>query len=414
MLTTLLASVVLATPVSVRVDGEGFLRFARGEEVVYAKQATLVVKDGKLCSDAGPCVLPTVPVGPTEEIEIGLQGRVVAIARGKREEVGRLVLARFSEDIRPVESDGFLRAFGDAKLGEPGEGIFGVIRPGTAGDGTGSKTDVIREPVKSDSDPVKGEGSAVIKVYAPEGSQAEADAKFAPSVEFLRAGGVRVVLRDTVTVDGEKVYLGSIATVFANAELSPMVSAADLGASPMYGVPRIIDDTRVKASLVRMGIKAEKIEVMGSSRSKVSRAGQTIEEAAFVAAAVEGAQERFGAGEFEAGEPVVALEAPAGEVTLVTENVFQSGNTVTVRVVAFVDGKRVNARSVKLYNRAVPVQLRSGDKVTVIVKSNDVVVETSGKVRSVDGATGVVTVELDSKAILTGKVNKLGQIEVTA
>ena len=106
---------------AVRVDGEGFLRFVRDGRVVYAKEAELVARDGRLCHRLGPAVIPSITVGSTFEID--LEGNV----RSGGVVVGRLVLATFAVPVSKIE-EGFLVSPERPKLGNPGEGVIGVVR----------------------------------------------------------------------------------------------------------------------------------------------------------------------------------------------------------------------------------------------------------------------------------------------
>lgn len=420
ILISALAVADLATA-PIRVEGDGYLRFAREGETVYAKKATLTVKAGKLAAVGGPTVLPAMLVeGQPDTIQVDEKGHVIVYYGSHPQVLGRLALTKFPDDIRPVESRGFLMAYGSGVLGDPAEGGFGKIVPDEEKmEGTASVR-LIEEKTGSagDSEPPKKEGTAEIKVYAPDedaqGLESNSASLYKPDLAFLQAGGIRVVLPEKATVDGRSIFIGAVATVYANAELSPTVSAVDVGTAPVMGVPKIIDADRVKISLIRAGFDAKKIEVVGSSQCEVSLKGQTITHVDFLKVAIEAAKERFGDFDAESNEPGVDLEAPEGTVQIIAENVIRSGNVITVRVVAYVDGKRINSRTLKIYNASVPVHLRVGSAVKVLVKSNDVSVETTGKVKKIDGITGDITVELDSGITLVGQVNKQGFVEVSA
>ena len=425
MIAFLISTLALADLTSdpIKVDGDGYLRFAREGETVYAKNAVLTVKDGKLCDEQGPTVLPVMLVeGKPEALSVDGRGFVIAYYSAAPRVLGQLSLSKLPADIRPVESRGFLLSVDEGTVGHPSDPGFGkivTVKP----NGEGEAVVSIREGVTGQS---SGEGQATIKVYAPDeeppvtgsstGAVTSTDPSkaFQPDVEFLRAGGIRIVLPETAEVDGKRIYLGALATVYANAQLSPGVTAVDLGSAPVMGVPKVIDDQRIKTMLARSGFDVRKVEVVGSTRCEVSMKGQTIPHAQFVQTAILAAEERYVGIDAETNEPGVDLAAPMGEVSLVADNMVKSGNTISVRVVAYVDGKRINSRSIKLYNALVPVNLRIGMGVRVLVQSNDVTVETSGKVKKIDGVTGEVIVELETGAQVTGTVNKQGFVVVEA
>lgn len=410
-----------AEPVGIQVEGDGYMRFARDGEVVYAKTAELTVRSGKVCSVDGPWVLPVIVVeGLPKSMRVTKDGKVMADFGHGEDFLGRLVLAVMSDDVRPVESRGFLVAFDKPKLGEAGDPAFGEIQPWSKMDSSSTR---IKEAVSGHSSGSDGKSSGEkensqnrVKVYAPESNEPKSTVGangFKPNAEFLKSGGVQVVLSDSATVDADRVRLGEIATVYAKADLSPVVAAVDLGQSPIFGIPRTITADRIKTALIQAGIDQSRVQVLGR-QTNVSRAGQVVTQAQFEEVAKSAVRERFGDFDVETSGPVPDLQVPMGEIRLSADNVVKSGNSVMATVTAYVDGKRINSRTIKLYNSGVPVTLKQGDSVTVLIRSNDVGVEASGKVRKVDGVTGEVTVQLETGAILTGKVNKKGQVEVSA
>lgn len=409
--------------VSVQVDGAGYMRFAREGEAVYSKRTTLTVRAGKVCSTDGPWLLPVMVVeGSPKSITVDMKGHVTVGYADGDVEVGRISLAQFSDDLRPVESRGFLTVYGEPTLGGPGEKGYGVIKPWEK---MASTTTTMREAqtTGSGASGAQAEGTAKIKVYAPEPESTDTvavktpsafAANYKPDPAFLKAGGIVIALDDSATVDDAKLYLGAIATVFAKGELASSVTGLDLGDSPNFGVLSVVTQSRIKAAFLQMGIKDDRLKFVGATLTKVGRSGQTISQDQFVETAIAAAKERFGDVEIENGLPVPELDAPKGDLQLIAENVMKSGNSVSVTVVAYVDGKRINARTLKLYNPTVPVTLVIGQNTSVVVVRNGVGVETTGRVKKIDGVTGVVTVELETGAILTGKINKKGQVEVQA
>lgn len=396
--------------VDVAVEGDGYFRFAREGEEVYAKSATLTVRSGKLCSVDGPWVLPVILVeGEPKSITVDLNGKVSFDYGNGPAYAGRILLSKFSDDIRPVESRGFLLAYDKPILGEANDDGFGKILSGDLL--LKSAESRVTSAVKSNTTSEKKPEENRIKVYEPEAPEKIAVVK--PDLEFLKRGGVQIVLPDSITISGERIRLGEIATVYANASLSPEISALDLGAAPMFGVPRLLASDRIEQALKLAGLKSDMIRIVGS-RVSVKIDSQVVTQADFEKVASEAARERFGDIEVESDRPVPDLEVPKGELQLVAENLVKSGNSVSVSVTVYVDGKRINSRSIKLYNTSVPLTLKNGDKVTVVILANDVSVEVTGKVRRIDGVTGDITVLLDTGSEVVGRVNKKGFVEVKA
>src|SRR5689334_4157400 len=113
MISSLVCCVLLSGgPVlKVRVDGDGYLRFARNGRVVYAAAASLSVAEGELVGPGGVAVLPAilVPSGAAG-LSVDLQGNVSYRNGGSDVAAGRLVLALFPKNEALRLEDGFLVA----------------------------------------------------------------------------------------------------------------------------------------------------------------------------------------------------------------------------------------------------------------------------------------------------------------
>ena len=387
MIATLLFSFVVAPPtVHVRVDGEGFLRFARKGEVVYAKEADLTIVQNKLATPAGAWVLPKIEIDsvPTS-LEVSLQGNVLATIKGEKLEIGRLVLASFPEDVRPVESDGLFKIFGVPSLGDPGEGLFGVVRTGSA-------------------------GKAVVTTLTA--AQKPAASGYKPDPAFLAKGGVEIVVPESADVSGQSFTLGDVCEVFASEKTRAALEAIPLGATPPIGIERLIDRPTLLAKLKAAGLDANAIKISGPATLRVRQESQSVTQSQFEQAAIEAVVKDFGPcqADGKSGGPPMVL--PKGELALSSESVTRTGTSINVVVAASVDGRRINSRTVRLVSASVPTTLKTGEAVVVLIVSNDVKVETSGKVRKIDQATGSVTVELPTGKTVTGHMNAKGQIEV--
>src|SRR5579859_889264 len=137
----------------VRIEGDGYLRFMRDGLAVYAKEATLGVKDGKLADSAGDGVLPTIAVSAgASALEIDPQGNVYLISAGTKTKAGQLVLASFppNETLRP--QDVVLVATGRPHLGLPGEKDFGLVHTSTDSPRTSAAT-FVQDPKSQVRDP---------------------------------------------------------------------------------------------------------------------------------------------------------------------------------------------------------------------------------------------------------------------
>lgn len=393
----------MSTPV--QVDGYGYMRFAREGEVVYAKQVELTVFEGKIVSAEHLPVLPIIEVeGKPDRLTVSLQGEITATFGSSSKVVGRLVLADFPQDVRPVESNGYLKVFGKAKLGDPGDGLFGVIRKWVPKQKT-EETPAIKvydangEPITFDIKEVHKEETLTIEP---------------PTAEFLQSGGVQINIKENVVLQEGNIYLGEIATVFAKADISPKIAGLSISTVPPLGVERHIDRTLILGKLRLIGIDIAKVKIVGPTEITVTQEGQSISQTEFVAAAIAAVSKQFGEVEQEFEQPEPDLVAPLGTKQLVVERIYQTGKAISATVVAYVNKKRINSRTIRLVSKEVPITLNRGDAVTVVIISNDVRVEVSAKVKQIDRATGVVTVETETGAELSGRYTSKGIVEVRA
>lgn len=403
--TALLLQVPPPTSLKIQVDGEGYLRFLRDGRTVYAKDAELVLRNGVLSHVSGPSLLPNVRYsGDIQNIEVALDGEIRVITNGTSKTLGRIVLATFADDVRPIPSSGFYVAADRPSLGNPGEGALGVIRSNSSVVKVTNST-VIEKKTESPTKPV-----------AEPPKNPVASGVGAPSDEFIQKGGVQIVLNDLTEVDTDNFHLGEIATIYAKPEIIRQLSLVEISSTPPFGAKRIIDRSVLTARIRAAGLDPSKYVITGSSQATITRPGQKIEQEQFLAAALNAATERFGAQvEPVLKAPVPALSAPNGELSLVAERITQSGSVVTVVVAAFVDGKRINSRTLNLVAaKSATKTFKVGDTVNVRVRSGAIVVEATGKVKSIDSIGGTVTVHLETGAVRTGIVGSDGYVEVMA
>jgi hypothetical protein len=359
-----LALALTAPTVHVTVDGDGYLRFVREGRTVYAREADLTVVDGKLASPLGPVLNPRVQV-PAEvtELTVDLSGVVFGESAGVRKELGRIVLAMFPEDVRLVVDNGFLVSSYRPEVSDPGVGLAGVVR--TA-------------------------------------------AKSTMTVAPATVAGVEIQLRDSVEVEGKTFTLGEIATVVADAGTKAMIEALEVSTTPALGVPYKMTSEMVRQRLLRYGKEAEKYKFSGSSQVTVTRRGQVVTVQQFNDAALKAVE----GSDWSADSAGVNVSVPVGKLELVAEGTEVNGARATVRIAIIVDGVRINSRTVTLAKSDALSKLRVGQTVKLLVKSGTAVVETTGKVRVIDRASGSVSVTSATGADLVGKVVGVDTVEV--
>ena len=371
-----------AQEVKVRVEGEGWLRFSRNGRMLYAKEATLTVIGGHLAERGGATVWPRLALsGP---FTVQADGQVTsggAVA-------GTLSLAVFQN---PPTGTGLVAASERPRVVAAGSEAGRIVLASGQAQVTVHREDV--EPV-------------AVETKRPQVAP--------PTEEALRAGAVQIVLNDLTEVTGETFTLGEIATVTAKADIAERLTAIDLGETPPIGIERIVERSRILARLKQAGLTSlEKVAVIGSMRAKVVRRAQRVTHQDFVAAALKAAADKA-PGSFESKTPGPDMVLPMGEVQLVAESTTVANGRANVTVAAYVDGRRVNSRTVRLEAaQSAATSLRPGASVDVRVVSGGAAIQTKGKVTRVDAATGEVTVTVaETGAVLVGKLSKEGVVEV--
>lgn len=421
-----LVSLLLLAPVSieVRVDGEGYLRFAREGRAVYAKQARLVVTNGRLAHESGPPVLPSIQIpNGVQSLNIDLEGRVLGAAGNEQREWGRLVLARFAEGQGPLPGDGLLVAAHRPELGSPGEGTFGVVRvpererPARTPARTPAPRPRVTQPAADQPAPVPAQPAAQTppKPESPPAVQATAEPVPAPpSEEFLRSGGVQINLRAMTEVSTDVITIGQIGDVFAKADAASRIANLEFTRTPLIGVEVVVDRSRLVSRLRLAGFDAARVIIVGPADAKLRRKGQLVTHARFEEFAIGVATERLGpSARLASMTQAPDLIAPSGSLQLVAESFSSNGGRVSVNVAVFVDGRRFNSRTIQLANHAPVVSLRNGQMVKARIQHGGAVVVAQARVKSVDVRNNVVTVETDTGAVLRGVPAEGGIVEVS-
>ncbi len=355
------ALVLASTPqLTLRVDGEGYIRLAHGAKPAYAKQAVFIVSNGELVTKSGDPLLPRVRVPSGAHIQVDLDGTICAIGGSEKTRLGRIVLAIFRTGAGPQTG-------AHPSLGNPGEGLCGVIRTDTA---------------------------VTQHATAPSG----------PTIEFAARA----------EIDSDIVRLGDVAKISASSPgLKAQIEAVELGRSPIYGASKGVSAAYVIAHLRQAGIKADGIALNVPEHCEIVRKSQTVPGASFVDAAIEAAKTRLGASiELRAQDSVSDLIAPTGELHVVADGVLQGSNSVTVTVWAEIGERKIGSRVVTLVPTAGSVGVRPGDPVRIRLISNGAVVEIAGKARTGGWVGSQVTVQADTGTVHVGVVKTANLVEV--
>lgn len=353
-------------PLTVKVDGEGYIRLMAEGRHVFTKKCSLVVTGGHLAAADGPALLPTIPVpGDPTSLKVGLDGTVTASYPTGERTLGRIVLADFPADVRPVQAGNYYVCYGKPDLGNPGEGTYGIVRT----EGAKTETSVVTAP---------------------------------------KSAVVSMTVKPSAVVDGDALTLGDVVD-----GLTADLASLDLGTVPPVGVSRSVSRVQIGERLKRAGYKNDQIQFAGAVTATVSRAGQPVSDQQFVEAALTRAKQELST-EVTPTSSAPTMTVPKGKVELVVEGSQVSGQTSKVTVAVYVNGQRFNSRVVGFRGTTRPTaNVSVGQPVDVVVKKGALSIQTKGTVRRID--RNQVTVEVEpSKAQVVGTVNALGQIEVSA
>jgi hypothetical protein len=368
MIGTLLSAIIIAPSLalSVRVDGEGYLRFVRDGRIVYASSTTLTVQSGVLGAKGFP-LTPAIRIPANAvRLNVDLAGNILVVVGTSKATCGRLVLSAFAGKL--ADDKGFLTSAQRATLGNPGEGTFGVIRT---------------TPLLANS--------------------------AAPEHPLATSASATVSVNLLSEVQGDKVTLGEIANVSGDVHAQHSLSQISLGSTPPVGIDMPITETRVLALIKRAGLKAE---VQVPHGAVIRRKVQLIQQADFVTTATSAAQEKLGVTiPMTCTDSSTEFKAPPGQVELKAETTTSSGTHFSVVVAVFVDGKRVNSRTINL-QADTSAQIKPNTTIKILMKSSGVTVEVGGKARTGGMVGQTVTVVTDTGSVLTGVVTSAGTVEV--
>src|SRR5579885_117247 len=117
---TLIAALTLAAgpQITLRVEGEGYLRVDHAGNPAYARQITLVVSHGQLMTASGDSLLPQIslPEG-TKSVDADLEGHIYARTASGRKLAGDLILAEFTTGTHFEHASGLLETSARPHLG---------------------------------------------------------------------------------------------------------------------------------------------------------------------------------------------------------------------------------------------------------------------------------------------------------
>lgn len=353
----------LVDALNVTVDGEGFLRFLKNGALIYQKEADLKVTKGRLTNQKGDPLTPIVhlPEG-TENFSVDLHGSVWVSSDSKP--LGQLVIANPKGKKKSL-SHGVYRFEGPVKLGNPGEGEWGVIRL-----------------VKLHLKPSDGE-------------------KHSPSLPLDTV----LEFKSEAEIDEEQFTLGQLVKNDPPDHLKNIV----IGETPSFGAVRQLNRYQVESRMKIAGHNLRDFKTVFPSQIRVKRRSQPILHEQICEVALEAARKQLGEVELAPGyQPTV--NAPLGELNLAVEGLKGYKNSWTATVGIYIDGKRFNGRNIQILRSGISTTLKIGNMVKVIFRSNGVLVETKGKLKKLNEREAHI--EIKPNVIVEGTLKDDGSIEV--
>lgn len=366
----------LGPRLSVRVEGDGYLRFLQNGRVVHARRADLTVREGRLVGEGNAWVSPTLAVEPLASgLAVEPDGRVFALVTGARRLAGRLALALYPESSPKTRVGEYWVFQNRPALAYPGEDGAGRIAIGASA--TAPPT-----PVRTDP-PSAATGTASLTV------------------------------RDDTTSDDGMVTLGQIATIEGDPRLVATLGAIELVPTPPFRTRATVSRVGIEQKLRAAGVDPRRVSLSMGSFVTIRRRSQTVPASRFIeesrtALAAQGVPLE---GLLLDGEPA-DLEAPAGNLRVETQ-VSSAGLVYTASVGVWQGSNRIGTRSLRFAPNPSAIGVRAGDLVRLVLKSAGAKVLCAGKAISDALLGGEAVVRLDTGKTHRGKVVSRGVVEVT-
>lgn len=361
MITILVSALLSAPPVTVQVEGQGYLRFTREGRTVYARSASLNSLRGRLAY-SGAFVLPSIPVAEGAEFSVSRDGTVSVSNRS----VGKLVLAKFPEGLPLVESGAFFTSTVRPQLGSAGAQGLGWI-----------------EGTKTTARPI-----------------------------VASASSSQISVRLESVVDSKTFTLGDIAEFHLPLAVQTQLSAIVVGDTPPIGIDRKVDRDRILVRLRVSGFDPSTYSIDVPEGALVRRPSQKVEHEQLFAAAMAALREQVGAqAQIADLNPMPPLVVGLGTVTLNPTNPTVSSGKANIRVEVLVNGSLATSRTLQLSIANSITLPKVGTMVTVKAHSRGVNVQFTAKVTAARSADQIEILTPEGEKLL-GTLVAPGIVEI--
>lgn len=380
MISTLLSAICMAPvpSLSIKVDGEGYLRFTRGTNVLYARSAVLVPSPKGLVAADGSILAPKVfaPAGATS-LTCSLDGEISANVAADVKPIARIVLAVFKDKPSFVNFGSMLSTLSKPTLADPGEGLAGVIRA----------------------------DRGVAKVQTkPKAAGTAKHGFFTPSAE--------VTVRPDSMVESETISLEAVADISGDPSLVKTLKGIDLGRAPYFGSARSITTATIRASIASAQVDIRTVQISVPSGAKVARKSQSVTIETINQTVSDTFKRKFGIDvDLELRTRQFAVPVPVGEATVEASNLQVRDNQLSVTVDISVN-KKLSTTLNLMYGMGNIPQVKLGDEVKLKMISSSATVVVKGKAQGTAYLGQKVTVKTDTGALQTGVLMANNTVEV--
>lgn len=380
MISALLTAFCLAPApsLSLKVDGEGYLRFSRGTNVLYTKAAVVVPSSKGLVTADGSILAPKVfaPAGTTS-LTCSLDGEITALVGGTTQQVGKIVLAVFKNTAGLISYNSMLTTLEKPSLMNPGEGTAGVIR-------------LERVAAKAPTKP-KSAGTAGHNFLAP---------------------AAEVTVRPDTLIEQENITLESIADITGDPSLVKTLKNIDLGRTPYFGTSRQITLAVIRANIAAAQVDIRSIQISVPTGAKVGRKSQSVSVESINQTVSETFKKKFGIDvDLELKTRQFAVPVPVGEATVEASNLQIRDGQLFVTVDILVNKKLSTTLNLAYATGNIP-QVKLGDDVKLRMISSAATVVVKAKAQGTAYVGQKVTVKTETGALQTGILLANNTVEV--
>ena len=360
--------------VRLMVDGEGYLRLAKGGKIVYARSATLRPVQNIMTTSDGAVLWPrmVLPKG-AQEFEVNLEGHVFATTPKGRLRVGQVVLAQFPKGMEPKKKVGaYLTGIQKPSLVNPGDDLAGVVRVEQEFVAKATKPQKHTHVSPETTEPATATSSQ--KIVTETNRQA-------PKPTVSESGKpVQIRLKQRTEVTTENFTLGDIATLSGDEVMCEEMAKIDLGKTPPIGVRKIFNEPILKATLLAAGIEADRFSLDVPTAASLVRKSAVLKGSDVDAKAIESAKTKSGLDmPFRVLQPMEDMPIPDGEIEIETLKVFEVGDGYSVELSILLNGKKFAQKVLRVAPDSSAPSIKAGTTVRIRMICRGAAVEAEGK-----------------------------------